>query len=159
MTVLYTSNTGFTQKYAMTFAKKACVDCLPMNDFPAAEDVIYFGWTCAGAVSGLKKAMKNYELKAVCVVGIKPVEQVSLDEIKKQNNLHDIPVFYLQGGIDMARLKWYQRLIIKAVAGSIEKHNPTDEPTLRVLDAMKNGGSFFNEENISDVLLWYKNSL
>ena len=70
--IIYTSNTGFTRKYAKLLALETGLEAFELGKVPgkiSKEDpVIYMGWLKAGRLMGLDKAAKAYHLAAVCAV-------------------------------------------------------------------------------------------
>lgn len=54
--VIYTSQTGFTKRYAEWIAQAAGADCLELSaakkkDLAEYDAVIFGGWACAGSIS------------------------------------------------------------------------------------------------------------
>ena len=53
--VIYTSQTGFTRRYAQWIAQAAKADCLKLaaakiKDLSVYEAIIFGGWGCAGSI-------------------------------------------------------------------------------------------------------------
>ena len=56
--VIYTSQTGFTKRYAQWIADAAGAECLELSeakkkDLTSYDAIIYGGWACAGGISKL----------------------------------------------------------------------------------------------------------
>ena len=72
--IIYTSNTGFTRKYAQLLALKTGLEAFELGKVPGkiakGSPVIYMGWLKAGRLMGIDKAAKEYSLAAVCAVGM-----------------------------------------------------------------------------------------
>ena len=71
--VVYTSNTGETEKYAKTFAVKAGLPCVKLEETSTLEKgahIIYFGWIFADTIQGYDKACRKYDIPCVCGVGM-----------------------------------------------------------------------------------------
>ncbi len=50
--IVYTSQTGFTARYAALLAERTGLPCRPLKEaaaLPRGTAVIYLGWLCAGA--------------------------------------------------------------------------------------------------------------
>lgn len=115
--VVYTSQTGFTKKYAEWIAKRLQADLLDVRDakkkkkdeFDQYDAIIYGGWAMAGKVTQSKwflrkaPAWKGKKLALFCV-GASPKENPDVEQSLK-NLLTDeqrnyIRSFYCQGGLD-----------------------------------------------------------
>ena len=79
--IVYTSNSGYTAQYARLLG--AALD-LPVTDAKWGADphpgraVIYLGWLMAGKAQGYAKAAKEFDIRAVCTVGMGPASQAYL---------------------------------------------------------------------------------
>lgn len=72
--IIYTTNTGSTERYAKLLAQETVLPSFSLAEarkkvHPGAE-VIYLGWIMAGAVKGYAAAAKRYQVLAVCGVGM-----------------------------------------------------------------------------------------
>ena len=124
------------------------------------RSVIFLGWLMAGKVQGYKKAAKRYNIAAVCGVGMGATGS-QLQDVQKANILPpSMPVFTLQGGFDMKRLRGIYKLmmtIMSKTAGKMlseKKDRTPDEDDM--LDLLLNGGNRVSEENLAAVLDWYQ---
>lgn len=149
--IVYTSNTGFTRRYAEMLAGKTG---LPACDLAGGAvpgrgtSVLYLGWLCAGGVKGLKKARGRFHVKAVCAVGLAP------DSNGKVLEEQDLPAFYLRGGYAPERLTGIYKLMMKPMASMIAKAPAEDEHQREMKEAMVHGGDFVSEEQLAPVLAW-----
>ena len=59
--IVYTSQTGFTRKYAELLAEKVQLPALSSQEaqkvLPRDSEIFYMGWLAAGSVKGLDRAM------------------------------------------------------------------------------------------------------
>ena len=59
--IVYTSNTGFTARYAQMLGEKLALPVLELKDackqLPKGTEIIYMGWLFASAVKGTPSAM------------------------------------------------------------------------------------------------------
>ncbi len=135
--VVYTSQTGFTKKYAQWMAEKMEADLFDLKDiqnadssFDEYESIVYAGWLMAGKVVKsnwfLEKA-KGWKGKklALVAVGASPNESPDV-EVELKNMLIDeqrayIKAFYCQGGLDYDKMNLASKLAMKAFAGSLKK--------------------------------------
>lgn len=160
--IVYTSNTGYTEKYAVLLGK--CLH-LPVYSLKEALEtlnretaVIYFGWLMAGMVKGFRKADGAFEIKAVCGVGMLPSGHQT-EEVRNVNQIsEELPIFTLQGGFDMNRLHGMYKLMMKTVSPNMEKElaaredrTEADDATLQML---RSGGNFVNEKHLLPLLEW-----
>ncbi len=160
--IIYSSSTGFTEKYANLIGDELNIPCynikqkneikkeLKMND-----NIIYLGWICAGKIIRLGKIRKKYNIVCCGAVGAYPENEKYIEELKKANNIYKFPLFYLRGGIDLNKLGFWKKKILKMVADGLENENKAEN--LELINALKNGGSFVKKENIENLLNYLKN--
>ena len=161
--IVYTSNTGTTEAYAKLLSDKTGLPAYALKDAaghvaPGAK-IIYMGWLMASSVKGYKKAAKTYQVSAVCGVGMAKTG-TQIPEVRKANALPDaFPVFVLQGGFDMKKLRGIYKFMMGVVSKSMikglsEKADKTPEEA-DMLDMALHGGNRVSAENLAAVLTWY----
>ena len=121
-TVVYTSETGFTEKYAKWISTQLQCDCFPASDISPENLrryglVVYGGWVLNGKIQGLRKALPVFKGKHVVVfgVGALPSTEKVTAHLAEQNGLEDIPFFYYQGGVHFDDLTRSRRNGLKAL--------------------------------------------
>ena len=161
--IVYTSNTGYTEQYAMLLGKATGLPVYTLAEAEAklapGNHILYLGWLMAGKVQGYSKAARRYHVEALCGVGMGATGS-QLEDVRKANRLPGtMPVFTLQGGFDLSRLRGVYRLMMTVMVktagkGLAEKQDRTpDEDDM--LDMMLHGGSRVSGENLTAVLQWY----
>ncbi|MBP5452171.1 MAG: hypothetical protein J6Y16_08050 [Treponema sp.] len=136
--VVYTSQTGFTKRYAEWVAEKSKADIFNLKDvqkkdlafFEAYDAIVYGGWCMAGKVVKanwfLEKAsgLKNKKL-AIIAVGASPNDNpevnVAMNNLLTEEQKQYIKVFYCQGGINYDKMKLPSKLAMKMFANSLKK--------------------------------------
>ena len=72
--IIYTTNTGSTERYAELLARKTGLPAYSLAEAKkrvfAGAEVIYLGWIMAGSVKGYAEAAKRYRVRTVCGVGM-----------------------------------------------------------------------------------------
>ena len=142
--VIYTSQTGFTKRYAEWIADRLQADILNLDEakkqknefFNSYDAIIYGGWAMAGNVVKIKwfltRAANWKEKKlAVFCVGASPHEspevQTALDNVLDDEQKKYIKAFYLQGGLNYSAMKLPYKLAMKGFAAAVAKtKNPTE---------------------------------
>jgi len=161
--ILYTTNTGSTERYAKLLAQKTGLPAYPLREamwkVPAGTDVIYLGWIRAGSIQGYAAAARRYSLRAVCAVGMGQTGTQTDSLRKKMAIPARVPLFTLQGNFDVKKLHGLYRpmmtLMVKTVGGAlVQKQNRTPEEG-DMLDMIRSGGERVREENLSAILDWY----
>ena len=131
--IVYTSQTGFTKKYAEWIAEKSQADLFNLKDvqkkkmsfFEEYDAIIYAGWCMASKVVQLdwflEKAANLKEKKlAVVAVGASPNEapevDVAMNNLLTAEQKQYIKVFYCQGGINYDKMKLLSKLSLKMFA-------------------------------------------
>lgn len=150
--IVYTSNTGFTLRYGEMLSK---ITGLPLYDLKdktlkKKTPVIYMGWLMAGKLKGYKKAKRRYNLVGVCSVSLGTPKE----DVQAKNKI-DVPVFALRGGMDHNKLKGFYKKMIDTLIKMLEKKQKTQEETA-MLNMIKAGGDFVNENNLAEVIRFIK---
>ncbi len=161
--IIYTTNTGSTERYARLLAGQTGLPAYSLAEarktVPAGAEIIYLGWIMAGAVKGYAEAAKRYRVCAVCGVGMGRTG-TQTDSVRKKTAVPaQIPVFTLQGNFDVKKLHGIYRpmmeIMVKTAGRSLaEKSGRTPEED-DMLDMMLRGGERVRAENLSAVLDWY----
>lgn len=162
--IIYTTNTGSTERYAKLLAQKTGRTAYSLAEAKkrvfAGAEVIYLGWIMAGSVKGYAEAAKRYQVRAVCGVGMGQAG-TQADSVRKKSSVPaDIPLFTLQGNFDVKKLHGVYRLMMEIMvktAGKAlaEKKDRTPEED-DMLDMMLHGGERVKAENLSTILDWYR---
>ncbi len=164
--IVYTSNTGYTEKYAKLLGEKTGLPVSSLSDakgvLPAGSNIIYLGWLMAGKVAGYKDAAKLYSVKAVCGVGMGGTG-TQLEESRRANSIPaETPFFTMQGGFDMTKLhgiyKFMMGAMVKTSGKSLAKKQDRTPDEDAMLDMLLHGGDYVSVENLSAVLDWYEKS-
>lgn len=162
--ILYTSNTGYTEQYAKLLAERTGLPAYSLKESKcrpeSGSSVIYLGWLMAGCIKGYKTAAKLFSVAAVCGVGMGATGS-QIQDVRKANALPEtVPVFTLQGGFDLKRLRGVYKFMMTVMAktmgkGLAEKKNRTPDED-EMLDLLLSGGSRVSEDNLGAVLQWYQ---
>ena len=162
--IVYTSNTGFTAEYASLLGGETGLPVYALEDakksLPQNSPVIYLGWLAAGKVQGYDKAVTKFNPQALCAVGMAKSGS-QMEDVKKANNLPEgLPLFTLQGGFDLKKLRGVYKLMMSVMSKMVAKklaakseRTPDEEDSL---DLFQNGGSRVSLENLKPVLEWYR---
>ena len=161
--IIYTTNTGSTERYAKLLAQKTGLPAYSLAEAKkqvfAGAEVIYLGWIMAGSVKGYAEAAKRYRVRAVCGVGMGQTG-TQTDSVRKKSGIPaDIPLFTLQGNFDVKKLHGVYRIMMEIMVktagkGLAEKSDRTPEED-DMLDMMLHGGERVKAENLSAVLDWF----
>lgn len=161
--IVYTSNTGYTEKYAKLLGERLELPAFSAeqaDSLPEGTEVLYLGWLMAGVVKGYKKAAQRFSVAAVCGVGMGPAGSQDSD-VRKNNAIpQEVPVFTLQGGFDRTKLHGIYRfmmgVMIKVMGSSLrKKENRTPEEDA-MLEMVTNGGDFVDVRQLDGVIAWYR---
>ncbi len=162
--IVYTSNTGFTAQYASLLGGETGLPVYSLEDasksLPQSSPIVYLGWLTAGKVQGYDKAVTKFNLQALCAVGMAKSGS-QMEDVRKSNNLPEgLPLFTLQGGFDLKKLRGIYRLMMLVMSKTVAKklaakpdRTPDEED---MLDLFQNGGNRVSLENLRPVLAWYE---
>lgn len=164
MVVIYASNSGYTAEYAKLLAKALDVPAYSVKNIPACHkksEVIFLGWLMAGNVVGYKKAASFCNVKAVVGVGMGPETPEMATGLRSKMHIRpEVPVWYLQGGFDIRKLKGPFKLIMKIKCKDILKNlqsipsrSAGQEATYKMVTE---GYSVVSAEKLEPVIAWAK---
>ena len=110
--IVYTSNTGTTKEYAKLLSDKLSLPYYSLDEIgykvKPGSKIIYLGWIMASRVKGYKKVVKDYDVRAVCAVGM-GATGTQVKEVRTKNKIPSaIPVFTLRPcvyGFEMLRYR------------------------------------------------------
>jgi len=143
--VIYSSKTGFTEKYAKWIAEETECELIALKDakkkeetfYKAYDAIVYGGWTMASKIVDLDwfltKAEQNKDKKiAVFGVGATPSGDKSIDkmlaEALNEEQKSFVKMFYCPGGLNYEKMKFPSKFILKGMSSSLmKKKDPTDE--------------------------------
>lgn len=141
--VVYTSKTGFTEKYAKWIAEELKCEAVPLKKVKLSEladygQVIYGGWIMGGMVSGYDK-IKKLNLKNLIVFcsGMSVPTDTVRDNIAKQNDIPADRLFCFEGGFAPDRVGFMGKMIVKMISGSISKKEDKTPEDIHMLEAVK----------------------
>lgn len=155
--IVYTSNTGFTRRYAGLLSRASAIPTYELDSArpaPAGAKVIYLGWLCAGGIKGLSKARKRWDVQAVCAVGMAP--EYPLDKLARENKTGDLPLFYVQGGYAPEKMRGIYKLMMGFMTKQMTKNPPKDENEAGIQQLFLLGGDFVDEAKLAPVLSWLR---
>ena len=149
--IIYTSQTGFTKKYAQWIAQRADAELLEQKEaqkkdsefFGSYDAIVYGGWEMAGTVFNSKwffdKAAewKNKRLAIFCVGGSpndNPDVEVMLDRIIKDDQKQYISAFYCQGGFCYEKMNTASRLAMKMFVRSLKNKKNASEDEKKMVE-------------------------
>ena len=166
--IVYTSQTGFTRRYAELLAAKTD---LPAYDaktakrqLPRGSEIFYMGWLIAGEVKGLKAALDRYTVRGVAIVGISPQANGELwTEARINGGASDDGgrIFYLRGGYAPEKLGGIYRLMMghmaKTVIRQVEaKGAEATELDREMAEVFRHGGDYVREEALEEIAAWIR---
>ena len=151
--IVYTSTTGFTAQYAALLSHQTGLPLCRLEEgdkLPRNIPVLYLGWLRAGRVVGLKKARNRLAVAGVCVVGLDSA--ADLDKLRRGNHLEHIPLFFLRGGYDPARVRGVDKLMMAAMERILS--GKSDPRSRAALEAVRRGANWVSQAQLEPVLDW-----
>ena len=152
--VAYSSQTGFTKRYAEWIAEALGCDAVSLDDSPrfdaeGFDAVVFGGWFHAASLVG-EKWFKRQRTEhpdtrfAVFAVGATPAEWTDMvDEALARSlpspEFDDVPRFYLRGGFDYEGLNMPNKLMMKMFFKMQAKAAESDPRAAEMLEGMRGG--------------------
>ena len=155
--IVYTSNTGFTRQYAMLLGEKTGLPVYSLEEagqrLAPGNTIVYLGWLMAGKVQGYAKASARYHVAAVCGVCMGATGS-QIEDVRKTNAIGSgLPVFTLQGGFDMAKLRGVYKLMMKVMAKTVGKKLAEKKADMIVANSIASAGTGFGVDTNAAVLI------
>lgn len=167
--VIYTSQTGFTKKYAEWIAAELQADLLAYKEakkksadfFTGYDAVIYGGWNMAGRVTNIDWFMnvagdlKNKRV-AVFGVGATPAEDPEIEKLLQNMIPADkksyIRGFYCEGGLDYSKMGFFSRTMLKMMASSLSKKENLSDYEKRKASVLASSFDATDKKYISEII-------
>lgn len=174
--VIYTSQTGFTKKYAEWISTRLNADVLTIQEakkkkmdfYDKYGAIIYGGWAMGESVVGSKwfleeaSGWKDKKLVIFCV-GASPEEnpdvQISLSKLLTDEQRTYIRAFYCQGGIDYSRMKTPSKLAMKALASALSKKKDASQKEKDMAEMISHSYDISDEKYIDPIVQYIEGSL
>ena len=136
--VVYTSQTGFTKRYAQWISERVSADLFDIKDvqnengsfFRRYDSIVYAGWCVCGKVAKANwffEKAENWKDKNLVIVSVGAAlngskeAEMALNKILTDEQKTYIKAFYCQGGINYEKMNLASKLTMKAYAGSLKK--------------------------------------
>ena len=161
--IIYNSLTGHTKQYAELLSAATGLPAYALGEDATAEgqDVIYLSWISAGRITDFAQARRRFRVRCVCASGMSPSTQTLVDKLRRTNGVSEsVPLYYLQGGLDLEALPKQFRGVMKLICAHTEKKlagqqtlTPSEEETLKMA---RGASSAVSRANLEPVLRWYR---
>ncbi len=165
--VIYTSNTGFTRKYAQLLSEQLHIPAYnaglgeDKKSLSKGDEIIYMGWINANRIEGLKKAVRRYSVRAVCPCGISEADDSVIKNLRAKNGIaDDTPVFYLRGGMDFSRLTGGQKKMLMMFGRALKKiaaagkDSEEAKKAAEIIKILDKGADFTDRRKLIPVIEW-----
>ena len=142
--VIYSSQTGFTERYAGWIAEEVTADRITIKEakkkpdsyYSSYDAIVYGGWSMGGKLVNLdwflEKATQWKDKKlAVYGVGATPEDAPEIkefiDAILDEEHRKNMQAFYCPGGLNYAKMNIFCRVMMKMFAKSLSKKEGLSE--------------------------------
>lgn len=155
--IVYSSNTGFTRRYAHMLGEITGLPVRALDEAKADKSmpVIYMGWLMASNVKNYSKAKQRFDVRAVCAVGLCPTGELLAEARAAAKIPEDVALFTVQGGMDHSKLRGVYKLMINMLVKMLSKQKNRSAGDDAMLKMIVNGGDFVDENNLQAVIDWY----
>ncbi len=148
--IVYSSNTGFTERYARMLAEETGLPLYRLEHAPRGGSAFYLGWLCAGRIVGLSRARKRHLVTGCCAVGLGE----SPDPEKLAAQLPGGRMFYLRGGYAHEKLHGVYRLMMEGMLAAMRRRPPEDESARAMLTAAREGADYVTRAQLGPAADW-----
>lgn len=172
--IIYTSQTGFTKKYAGWIAERVNADLLELKEaqkkevdfFEGYDAIVYGGWAMAGTVFKSKwffdkaSGWKDKRLAIFCVGGShneNPDVEVMLKRLLTDDQKQYIAAFYCQGGFCYEKMNTASKLAMKMFVGSLKKKKDATEEQKKMAEMISSSYDI-SDISYTDPIVEYLNN-
>ncbi len=164
--VIYTSQTGFTKRYAQWIAEASGADCLKLSaakrkNLNAYEAIVFGGWACAGGISRIGWFKHNIakwadkKLISFCV-GASPMDSPEIGLFLRQNftdsEWERISVFYCPGGLNYEKMPAPSRLTMKIFVQTLKAKKDKTEMDQEMIKMLSDSYDISDRKYIEPIL-------
>ena len=168
--VIYTSQTGFTKRYAEWIAEATGADCFELSaakkkDLASYEAIIFGGWACAGSISKISWFKGNMDkwadkkLIAFCVGG-SPIDNPEIDIALKRNfnesEQKKVKTFYCPGGFNYEKMSTPSKLMMKMFVKTLKAKKDKTEAEEIMVKMISSSYDISNKKYIEPILQYLK---
>ena len=164
--VIYTSQTGFTKRYAQWIAEAVKGECLELSavkkrSLEAYDAIVYGGWVCAGTIRKLdwfKNQVNGWTDKklAVFCVGGSPIDSPDIEPFLKKVSddmkREDVGVFYCPGGFCYEKMPMASRLMMKAFTKTLKSKKDKTEAEEAMVKMISSSYDISDEKYIRPIV-------
>lgn len=167
--VIYTSQTGFTQKYARLLGERLSAEVItldeakkmPAESFADAEAIIYGGWLMAGKITGAEwftEKISTWRGKKLVLFGVggSPKESPDIDKVLEtaltDEQRQYAKVFYCQGGICYEKMKFFPRIILKMFTSMLRRRKDIADSDRAMAEMLTGSYDISGEEHIVPIV-------
>lgn len=150
--VVYSSHTGSTKKYAEIFSERTGLSCYSIKDkYDPEERIIFFGWLRGPRIVGLD-AVDRSKIIAIGIVSLDDNPDFGWNKVVDTNKIK-VPHYHMRGWVDRKKLNIFDKTLFTFLCAmyKLKGFNPH---TQQLFDAMMNGGSFFDESALDNLILF-----
>lgn len=165
--VVYTSETGFTEKYAGWIAEELKCKAvkrteISRDDLRNCDVIIYGGGMYAGQINGLKKMKQmvqglNRKQMVVFSTGATPAEfkdtvKQALDQNFTEEEKNSIPAYYFQSGLNYEKMSFKSKMMMKMFASMMAKKKDKTEEEQVMAEGLKSSSDMCRREWIDPLV-------
>lgn len=136
--VVYSSQTGFTKRYAEWISQETDAELLTFNEakkkkaeyFDSFDAIVYGGWAKAGKIVNsnwfLNKS-KNWKSKCLVLfcVGASPIDspdlELAMSKMLSNEEKKYIKLFYCPGGLDYSKMHLLSKVMMKGFSAALKR--------------------------------------
>lgn len=160
--IVYTSETGHTQRYAQMLGKSTWLPVYSLEEASTSlelgTEIFYLGWVMIGKVTGLAKAAKRYQVRGAAACGAYAPSAALTAQLRANTGM-DIPFFYLQGGVDYEKLHGLKLRMVRfmaKMAADQSKGKKASKEEEEMFRTLRQGGDFVMAKNLEEIEAWFE---
>lgn len=162
--IIYKSKRDYTRQYAYWLLEGIKADIYKLDEINDAliqpyDLIIYGGGLYADKISGLKSLVGHsgidHKKLIVYSVGLSDSNHKNINNIRKKNDLNDMSVlkhFHFRGGIDMHKIKLYEKVLLKSIQSFILKSAKVKNDELERAKWQSDHINFMSMDQTKDLL-------
>lgn len=164
--VIYTSQTGFTKKYAEWISEAAEADCFEIanakkQDFDKYDAIVFGGWACAARISKVSWFKSNIDqwsskLLIVFCTGGSPAGSPEIATFLSSNFSEEewekVHVFYCPGGFNYEKMSAGSKLMMKMFQKMVGAKKDKTEADIEMLKMISHSYDISDKKYIEPII-------
>lgn len=157
--IVYYSKYGHTEEYAKMLAEEFGICALPLKEAKKKfknQEVIFMTSLSNNKLNKFSDALKLFNIKVICAVGYNYYRDTFIELLNLINMNETIPLFYMQGGVDMTKMGFLDKMMIQTSLAQYQQRNDFTPEELEMFKMFNEPTNCVSHKNLGRVIAYLK---